>query len=180
MKKYILPIVLILLLLWLAFDKVSNIGLTSEFKAKQLGSSLENKIYKNMISNFDFNFKNTPTLTLELPFSEHIEELRQRIIHIFWIILLLSLLAFIEVKFLVQILELPVNNVKFFQLSPGEYFTSTIKISFYTGILFSSPFLISQLILFLLPGLTTNEKKIILPILISSLILFLFGLLFSY
>ena len=67
-----------------------------------------------MISNFDFNFKNTPTLTLELPFSEHIEELRQRIIHIFWIILLLSLLAFIEVKFLVRILELPINNVNFF------------------------------------------------------------------
>ena len=35
MKKYILPIVLILLLLWLAFDKISNVGLTSEFKAKQ-------------------------------------------------------------------------------------------------------------------------------------------------
>jgi len=35
MKKYILPVILILLLLWLAFDKVSNIGLTSEFKAKQ-------------------------------------------------------------------------------------------------------------------------------------------------
>lgn len=35
MKKYILPIILILILLWLAFDKVSNIGLTSEFKAKQ-------------------------------------------------------------------------------------------------------------------------------------------------
>ena len=35
MKKYILPVILILLLLWLAFDKVSNIGLTNEFKAKQ-------------------------------------------------------------------------------------------------------------------------------------------------
>jgi len=35
MKKYILPAILILILLWLAFDKVSNIGLTSEFKAKQ-------------------------------------------------------------------------------------------------------------------------------------------------
>lgn len=35
MKKYILPIILILILLWLAFDKVSNIGLTDEFKAKQ-------------------------------------------------------------------------------------------------------------------------------------------------
>ena len=35
MKKYILPIVIILVLLWLAFDKVSNIGLTEEFKVKQ-------------------------------------------------------------------------------------------------------------------------------------------------
>jgi len=35
MKKYILPTILILLLLWLAFDKVSNIGLTEEFKTKQ-------------------------------------------------------------------------------------------------------------------------------------------------
>lgn len=35
MKKYILPIILILILLWLAFDKVKNVGLTEEFKAKQ-------------------------------------------------------------------------------------------------------------------------------------------------
>lgn len=35
MKKYILPIIVILVLLWLAFDKVSNVGLTKEFKAKQ-------------------------------------------------------------------------------------------------------------------------------------------------
>jgi len=35
MKKYILPIIIILVLLWLAFDKVSNIGLTEEFKVKQ-------------------------------------------------------------------------------------------------------------------------------------------------
>jgi hypothetical protein len=35
MKKYILPVILLLFILWLAFDKVTNIGLTSEFKAKQ-------------------------------------------------------------------------------------------------------------------------------------------------
>lgn len=35
MKKYILLIILILILLWLAFDKVKNVGLTEEFKAKQ-------------------------------------------------------------------------------------------------------------------------------------------------
>jgi sec-independent protein translocase protein TatC len=88
--------------------------------------------------------------------------------------------SFIEVKYLVQILELPVSNVKFFQLSPGEYFISTVKISFYTGLLFSTPFLLSQVILFLLPGLTKTEIKVILPLLLISLILFSLGLSFSY
>jgi len=133
-----------------------------------------------MTTNSNFNFITNTMVTLELPFPEHIEELRQRIFLLFWIILGLTCIAFIEVKDLVKILELPVQNVKFFQLSPGEYFISTIKISFYTGLLFSSPFVIGQLILFLLPGLTKKETKIILPLLLSSLILFGLGLAFSY
>lgn len=133
-----------------------------------------------MTNNSNFNFTNNTTVTLELPFSEHIEELRQRIFLLFWIILVLTCVTFIEVKSLVKILEFPIENVKFFQVAPGEYFISTIKISFYTGLLFSSPFGIGQLILFLLPGLTKKETKIILPLLLSSLILFGLGLVFSY
>jgi len=133
-----------------------------------------------MVTNSNFNFTSNSIITLELPFSEHIEELRQRLFLVFGIILLLTCLAFIEVKSLVKILELPISNVKFFQISPGEYFISTIKISFYTGLLLSSPFIIGQLILFLLPGLTQRETKIILPLLLSSLILFGLGLAFSY
>jgi len=136
--------------------------------------------FKLMVTNSDFNFTNNKTVTLELPFSEHIEELRQRIFHTFWIILLLTFIAFLDVKLLVKILELPVSNVKFFQTSPGEYFISTVKISFYTGLLFGSPFAIGQIILFLLPGLTKKETKIILPLLLSSLCLFSLGLAFSY
>lgn len=133
-----------------------------------------------MTTNSNFNFTNNSSKTLELPFSEHLEELRQRVFLVFGTILLLTSFAFIEVKSLVKILELPIHNVKFFQVAPGEYFISTIKISFYTGLLFSSPFIISQLILFLLPGLTNKETKVIFPLLISSLILFGFGLAFSY
>ena len=46
--------------------------------------------------------------------------------------------------------------------------------------MFTSPFGISQIILFLLPGLTKRETKIILPLLISSLVLFGLGIAFSY
>ena len=133
-----------------------------------------------MTLNCDFYFTENKTLILELPFSEHITELRQRSFHVIWLILFLTILTFVEVKFLVKLLELPVNNVKFFQLSPGEYFISTVKISFYSGLLFGSPFIISQVVLFLLPGLTKQETKIILPLLLSSFCLFSLGLIFSY
>ena len=58
----------------------------------------------------------------------------------FGILILLFFIAFIDIKPIVQLLEVPVQNVKFFQLSPGEYFISTVKIAFYTGILLTSPF----------------------------------------
>jgi sec-independent protein translocase protein TatC len=130
--------------------------------------------------NSNFNFTDNSAVKLELPFSEHVEELRQRIFLVVGIILLFTCFAFIEVKDLVKILELPISDVRFFQLSPGEYFISTIKIAFYTGLLFSSPFVIGQVILFLLPGLTKKETKIIFPLLVSSLMLFIVGLAFSY
>lgn len=130
--------------------------------------------------NSNFNFTDNAIVRLELPFSEHVEELRQRIFLVLGIILLFTCFAFVEVKSLVKILELPISDVRFFQLSPGEYFISTIKIAFYIGLLFSSPVFTSQLILFLLPGLTKKETRIILPLLISSLVLFVLGLAFSY
>lgn len=133
-----------------------------------------------MVTNSNFSFKRNSSVVLELPFSEHIEELRQRILFLFVTILLLTIVSFLEVKPIVKILEYPIANVKFFQLSPGEYFISTVKIAFYAGLLFTSPFGISQIILFLLPGLTKRETKIILPLLISSLVLFALGIAFSY
>ena len=121
-----------------------------------------------MVINSNFNFTTNTIITLELPFSEHIEELRQRVFLLFWVVLFLTSIAFFEVKTIVKILEFPITNVKFFQTAPGEYFISTLKISFYTGLLFTSPFGIGQLILFLLPGLTKKETRIILPLLLFS------------
>jgi len=133
-------------------------------------------------TNLDFKFQPElkSNLSLELPFTEHVEELRQRSLHVVGVLLILSCIAFIDIKPIVQLLEIPVQNVKFFQLSPGEYFISTVKIAFYTGILLTSPFLLSQLTFFVIPGLNAGEKKLILPLLIGSTILFFISLGFSY
>jgi sec-independent protein translocase protein TatC len=134
-------------------------------------------------NNFSFNFilnNENEKLNLELPFTEHVEELRQRSLHILSVLALFSLLAFIEIKPIVHLLEIPVDNVKFFQLSPGEYFLETVKIAFYAGIILTSPVLLSQLTFFIIPGLTSSEKNLILPLFFGSISLFFVSLGFSY
>jgi len=142
-------------------------------------STFENEA---IVQNSDFKFKVNISNEdeLELPFFEHIEELRQRSFQVLGLFVIITLLLFVDVKLIVKLLEVPVQDIRFFQISPGEYFLSTVKIACYSGLLLCSPFMLSQIILFILPGLNKNEKKIILPLLISSIILFAIGLLFSY
>jgi len=129
--------------------------------------------------NFVSNSQNEK-LNLELPFTEHVEELRQRSIHVVLFVGIFSLLSFLGIKSIVQLIEIPVSNIKFFQLSPGEYFIETVKISLYTGLILSSPILIAQATFFIIPGLTSSEKKLVLPLLIGSTVLFFVSLGFSY
>jgi sec-independent protein translocase protein TatC len=118
--------------------------------------------------------------TLVIAFSEHIEELRQRLLQSLLFATIIIALFFIDIQWWVELLESPVKNIKFIQLAPGEYFTSTIKIAVYAGFLFSLPVVISQIIFYIVPGLTDQEKQIILPLLILSTVLFLIGIIFSY
>lgn len=129
--------------------------------------------------NFVSNSQNEK-LNLELPFTEHVEELRQRSIHVVLFLGIFSLISFLGIKSIVQLLEIPVSNIRFFQLSPGEYFIETVKISLYTGLILSSPILIAQVTFFIIPGLTSGEKKLVLPLLIGSTVLFFVSLGFSY
>nr|WLD06063.1 Sec-independent protein translocase component TatC [Meringosphaera mediterranea] len=129
---------------------------------------------------FNFESSQNSILNLELPFVEHIEELRQRSFHTLTFVLIFSVLAFLDIKPIVHLLEVPVENVKFFQSAPGEYFLETVKIAFYTGLLTASPLLLSQITFFIIPGLTKKEKTVIVPLLLGSVVLFFFSLLFSY
>ena len=65
-------------------------------------------------------------------------------------------------------------------MSPGEYLVSTIKIAVYVGLLICVPIILSQIICFIFPGLTLNEKKFILPIIGISFTLFILSVMFSY
>jgi len=116
----------------------------------------------------------------EMALSEHIEEFSQRLVFCLIFLLLATLLCFADVKEIVRIFQAPAVGVKFLQFAPGEYFFASVKIAVFCGILISSPIILYQLLLYLIPGLTKNERDIILPVSLGSGVLFLIGLVFSY
>lgn len=117
---------------------------------------------------------------VEMSLFEHLEELRQRIFYALIVVVLSIIGCFFAVKPIVQLLEVPAQGVKFLQLAPGEYFFVSFKVSGYSGLLVASPFVLYQIIQFVLPGLTRRERRLIAPVVLGSSVLFFAGLVFAY
>jgi sec-independent protein translocase protein TatC len=117
---------------------------------------------------------------VEMTFSDHLEELRTRIFYILIAVVVGAAGCFTVVKELVKLLEVPAQGVKFLQLTPGEYFFVSIKVAGYGGILVAMPVIIYQVLQFVLPGLTRQERKLVLPVVLGSSVLFVGGLVFAY
>ncbi|HEY9748021.1 MAG TPA: twin-arginine translocase subunit TatC [Allocoleopsis sp.] len=117
---------------------------------------------------------------VEMSLFDHLEELRQRIFYSLIAAAVGIVGCFIAVKPIVQLLEVPAQGVKFLQLAPGEYFFVSIKVAGYSGLLVASPFILYQIIQFVLPGLTRRERRFIGPIVLGSSVLFAAGLAFAY
>ncbi len=117
---------------------------------------------------------------VEMSLFDHLEELRQRIFYALIAVVVGVIGCFLAVKPIVQLLEVPAQGVKFLQLAPGEYFFVSIKVAGYSGLLVASPFVLYQIIQFVLPGLTRRERRLIGPVVLGSTFLFAAGLVFAY
>ena len=117
---------------------------------------------------------------VEMSLFDHLEELRMRIFYALIGVVLGVVGCFIVVKPLVRILEVPARGVKFLQLAPGEFFFVTIKVAGYSGILVASPWILYQIVQFVLPGLTRRERRLLAPVVLGSSVLFFAGLAFAY
>lgn len=116
----------------------------------------------------------------EMSLFDHLEELRLRIFYSLIAVAVGMIGCFVAVKPLVRLLEVPAGDVKFLQLAPGEFFFVSLKVAGYSGILIASPFILYQIIQFVLPGLTRRERRLLGPVVLGSSVLFFAGLAFAY
>ena len=124
----------------------------------------------------------------EMPFLEHLEELRWRIIWSLLAILIGCVVGFFIVDKLdiVGILKRPVapylalTNSRLVFTNPTEPILLTFKLAFVVGLLLAFPVIAWQLWAFLSPALFERERRLVLPSAIAAVLLFGCGAMLAY
>lgn len=120
----------------------------------------------------------------EMPFLDHLEELRWRIIKVLLGVICGSILCFVFVDRIIALLLMPVQSVSnalnLQVLQIQGMFMIKWGISFICGGIISLPLITYQVWEFVSPGLHLKEKKIAFPLIFFTFISFIAGITFAY
>ena len=123
----------------------------------------------------------------EQPFIQHLKELRDRLVKAFIAVALacMVLSVFPGPSELYDYLAAPLvanlpEGTKLIATSVISPFLVPLKIMLMTGFLVAVPVVLYQAWAFVAPGLYTHEKKLVMPLVISSTLLFFIGVAFCY
>ncbi len=123
---------------------------------------------------------------VEMPLSEHIKELRSRLMIAIIPIVILTLLVFLYSGELLQIIwrqSMPANVPIAFVMniySPMELIITKLKLSFMFALFIGTPILIYEIFMFVGKGLYENEKLFFIKVVPLSFILFVAGATLAY
>lgn len=126
-----------------------------------------------------------PDTTPSVPLLSHLIELRQRLLRCVLVVLVLfsALFSFatnIYALFMEPMLKVLPEHQGFLASGTLSPFMTPFKLTFYLTLFVAMPFLLHQIWGFVSPGLYRKEKRIALPLLIASVLLFYLGVLFAY
>ena len=117
---------------------------------------------------------------VEMSLVEHLEELRRRILRSLLALIVGAGCCLLTVRPLVRILEMPAQGIRFLQLAPGEFLFVSLKVAGYGGLVLALPWVIFEVLSFVLPGLTRRERRLVAPAVAGSTVLFVVGLTFAW
>ncbi len=124
---------------------------------------------------------NAETNEKVMPFLDHLEELRKRLLKSIIAVTLTSLGCYFYAQKIMNFLLRPYpHEKKLIFLAPTESFMIHLKVAIFAGILISLPIIFYQLWKFVAPGLYKKERKYALWIVVFSTFFFLTGAIFCY
>jgi sec-independent protein translocase protein TatC len=117
-----------------------------------------------------------------MTFLEHLDELRKRLIWSAWALLASCAVTFLfwERMYLYAVGYFNAFGGQLIFNQPMAGFMFSLKLSALVGVILAAPFLFSQLWLFVAPGLYAREKRVAIPFVLSSSLLFGLGAWFAH
>lgn len=123
-----------------------------------------------------------------MSFFEHLVDLRKRLVNSFLAIGIGMVIGFLATKYVINYVVTPVQMaLRANGLEDSVYYSSLqgyiglyINLSFYIGLVLAMPIVLHQVWLFVAPGLYKHERRAVTSFILSSMFLFVCGVVFGY
>ena len=126
-------------------------------------------------------------LSGHMSFLDHLEELRSRLIRALIAVTVMFLVCWAFVEDIFIIASRPITRAlegnsmeSMIFTNPTQPFNLYLKVAFLAAVFLASPFILSQVWLFIAPGLYKHEKRYAIPFIMSTSILAILGGMFGY
>lgn len=121
----------------------------------------------------------------EQPLVQHLIELRNRLLRVILSVLIIFLALFAFANDIYTFVSAPLQellpeNSTMIATEVTSPFLTPFKLTLFVSLFLAMPFVLYQIWSFIAPGLYQHEKRIAVPLLVSSIVLFYSGLAFAY
>ncbi|MFP8968045.1 twin-arginine translocase subunit TatC [Pokkaliibacter sp. CJK22405] len=121
----------------------------------------------------------------EMPLISHLLELRNRLLKVVLIVLIIFLGLFYFANDLYHYVSAPLRDMlpkgsSMIATEVASTFLAPFKLTLVASVMMAMPFILHQAWAFISPGLYRHEKRIAMPLLVSSVFLFYAGMAFAY
>ena len=121
----------------------------------------------------------------EAPFMDHLVELRNRLLRMVLVILVIFIPLYAFANELYSLLSKPLRaalpeGATMIATQVASPFLAPFKLTMVLAIFIAIPYILDQIWSFIAPALYRNEKRLAIPLLLSSIALFYLGVMFAY
>ncbi len=137
---------------------------------------------RSAVKSLQVDFVGRKDMEREEPLLSHLDELRRRLIIVIAFMLVFSVFGFFVSGMIIEKIadDLVPLTASVVVSHPLEIIYAQLKIGLIVGFVLALPLIIYEVLMFLKRGMTQREKRIVICVAPFSMVLFLFGAVFSY
>ena len=125
------------------------------------------------------------SVEVEQPFIAHLIEMRDRLLRVVVVVIVIFIALFSFANELYNLVATPLlvhlpEGASMIATKPAGTFFTPMKLALVFSIFMSMPFILYQMWSFVAPGLYSHEKRMAIPLMVSSTLLFYLGMAFAY